>query len=218
MSPISGDRPRTRGGLSVSAGDQQQQGRNHDQLNETSMWNDQSEHDVESRPRHSRKNGQLLPLRALHGAVASSRVPTQGGNVSVNQILARDRELREHATTRPWHQDGTSIRLRLVGPLPQAKVVVDPYGPNPRDAQLLLHRVNTYEDLEHEIEVLRDALRDTRARLDSTDGLAQGLPTAEILETLTADLLAQINVVLGDRRRSVRSRQVSQQPSRRSEG
>jgi hypothetical protein len=65
--------------------------------------------------------------------------------VSVDKILARDRELRGHATARPWHQSGQGIRLRLVGPLPHETVVADPYGPNPQDAQLLLHRINTYE-------------------------------------------------------------------------
>ena len=75
--------------------------------------------------------------------------------MTVNKALARDRELREHATARPWHEDGPGTRLRLVGPLPRSTVVVEPYVPNPQDAPLLLHRVNTYEELEQEIERLR---------------------------------------------------------------
>ena len=67
--------------------------------------------------------------------------------MSVDKALARDRELRAHATARPWHEDGQGVRLRLVGPLPRSSVVVDPYRPNPQDAPLLLHRVNTYEEL-----------------------------------------------------------------------
>ena len=94
--------------------------------------------------------------------------------MSVNKILARDRELREHATARPWHQAGQGIRLRLVGPLPRATIVVDPYGPNPQDAPLLLHRINTYEELEREIERLRATLRDARARLDYARGHSTG--------------------------------------------
>jgi hypothetical protein len=120
--------------------------------------------------------------------------------VSVNKCLARDRELRVHATARPWHQSGQGIRLRLLGPLPRATVVVDPYGPNPQDAALLLHRINTYEELEREIERLRGALRDARARLDSTKGLSTDLPTEQIFETLASDLEARINAALGDRR------------------
>ena len=88
--------------------------------------------------------------------------------MSVDKALERDRELRAHATARPWHQDGQGIRFRLVGPLPRSTVVVDPYMPNPQDAPLLLHRINTYEELEEEIERLRATLRDVRARLDST--------------------------------------------------
>jgi hypothetical protein len=121
--------------------------------------------------------------------------------VSVDKILARDRQLREHATARPWHQSGQGIRLRLVGPLPPETVVVDPYGPNPQDAQLLLHRINTYEELEWEIERLRVALRDARARLDSTKGLSTDLPTEQIFESLTSDLEARISAALGDRTR-----------------
>jgi hypothetical protein len=85
--------------------------------------------------------------------------------MTVDKALVQDRELREHATARPWHQDGHGSRLRLVGPLPRSTVVVDPYAPNPQDAPLLLHRVNTYEELEAEIERLRAWLRDVRARL-----------------------------------------------------
>jgi hypothetical protein len=120
--------------------------------------------------------------------------------VSVNNILARDRELREHATARPWHQSGQGIRLRLVGPLPRASVVVDPYGPNPQDAPLLLHRINTYEELEREIERLWAALRDARARLDSAKGLARDLPAEQFVGTLASDLEARISAALGDRR------------------
>jgi hypothetical protein len=112
--------------------------------------------------------------------------------LSVDRALARDRELRVHATPRPWHQDGQGIRFRLVGPLPRATVVVDPYAPNPQDAPLLLHRINTYEELEEEIERLRAALRDVRAQLDSTSGLET--------ESLVRDLRAGINAALGDRR------------------
>ena len=123
--------------------------------------------------------------------------------MSVNTILARDRELRTHATARPWHQSGQGIRLRLVGPLPRATVVVDPYGPNPQDAPLLLHRINTYEELEQEIERLWAALRDARARLDSAKGLAGDLPAEQIIGTLASDLEARISAALGDRRGGV---------------
>jgi hypothetical protein len=112
--------------------------------------------------------------------------------VSVDKALARDRELRAHATARPWHQDGQGIRFRLVGPLPRATVVVDPYAPNPQDAPLLLHRINTYEELEEEIERLRAALRDVRAQLDSTSSLAT--------DSLARDLRSGITAALGDRR------------------
>ena len=87
--------------------------------------------------------------------------------VTVNDALARDRALRDHATPRPWHEDGPSTRMRLVGPLPRSTVVVDPYTPNPQDALLLLHRVNTYEELEQEVERLRAWLRDVRGRLET---------------------------------------------------
>ncbi len=120
--------------------------------------------------------------------------------MSVDKALARDRELRAHATARPWHQDGNGIRLRLVGPLPRSTVVVDPYGPSPQDAPLLLHRVNTYEELEEEIERLRAWLRDVRARLDTTPSRATGLPADQDFESLARDLRAGISAALGDRR------------------
>ena len=119
--------------------------------------------------------------------------------MSVNNILARDRELREHATARPWHQSGQGMRLRLVGPLPRATVVVDPYAPNPQDAPLLVHRINTYEELEREIERLWAALRDARARLDSAKSLARGV-AAEQIGTLTRDLDARLSAALGEHR------------------
>jgi hypothetical protein len=120
--------------------------------------------------------------------------------VSVNKILARDRELREHATARPWHQSGEGIRAMLVGPLPRATIVVHPYGPNPQDAPLLLHRINTYEELEREIERLWAALRDARARLDTAKGLARGIPAERTIVTLAGDLEARISAALRDRR------------------
>jgi hypothetical protein len=120
--------------------------------------------------------------------------------VSVDRALARDRELRTNATARPWHEDGSGIRLRLVGPLPRATIVVDPYRPNPQDARLLLHRVNTYEELENEIERLRAWLRDVRARLDGIPSRATNLPTDQDFESLARDLRAGINAALGDRR------------------
>lgn len=122
--------------------------------------------------------------------------------MTVDKALAQDRELRTHATPRPWHQDGHGGRLRLVGPLPRSTVVVDPYAPNPQDAPLLLHRVNTYEELEAEIERLRAWLRDVRARLDVTPG-----PTAPIdqdFESLARDLRTGISAALGDRRANAR--------------
>ena len=119
--------------------------------------------------------------------------------MSVDKALERDRELRAHATARPWHQDGQGIRFRLVGPLPRSTVVVDPYMPNPQDAPLLLHRINTYEELEEEIERLRTTLRDVRARLDSTsDGATD--PGQHDFESLARDLRAGITSALGDRR------------------
>jgi len=120
--------------------------------------------------------------------------------VSVDKTLARDRELREHATARPWHQDGQGVRFRLVGPLPRSTIVVDPYAPNPQDAPLLLHRINTYEVLEEEIERLRAMLRDLRARLDSTSSLSTDHPTVRDIESLARDLRAGIDTALGDRR------------------
>jgi hypothetical protein len=120
--------------------------------------------------------------------------------VSVDKILARDRELREHATARPWHQDGHGVRFRLVGPLPRATIVVDPYAPNPQDAPLLLHRINTFEELEAEIERLRALLRELRARLDSTASRSTDLPAKQDFESLARDLRAGINAALGDRR------------------
>jgi hypothetical protein len=120
--------------------------------------------------------------------------------VIVDTILARDKELRTHATARPWHQAGEGIRLRLLGPLPQATVVVDPYAPNPQDAPLLLHRVNTYEDLELEIERLRATLRDLRAELDSANDTSSDLPVEELYRSLADDLKARIGAALGERR------------------
>ena len=120
--------------------------------------------------------------------------------MSVDRVLARDQELRAHATPRPWHEDGQALRLRLVGPLPRSTVVVDPYAPNPPDAPLLLHRVNTYEELEMEIERLRAWLRDVRARLDTTPGRATKLPGDHDFEALARDLRASISAALGDRR------------------
>jgi hypothetical protein len=120
-------------------------------------------------------------------------------SVSVDKAIARDRELRTTATARPWHEDGSGTRLRLVGPLPRSTIVVDPYRPNPQDARLLLHRVNTYEELENEIERLRAWLRDVRARLDTAPSRATNLP-AEDFESLARDLRAGITAALGDRR------------------
>jgi hypothetical protein len=118
--------------------------------------------------------------------------------VSVDRALARDRELRAHATSRPWHEEGHGPRLRLVGPLPRSTVVVDPYTPNPQDAPLLLHRVNTYEELEEETERLRAWLREVRARLDTESGAAT-LPGDQDFGTLARDLRAGITAALGDR-------------------
>lgn len=120
--------------------------------------------------------------------------------MSVDKALARDRELRTKATTRPWHEDGSGTRLRLVGPLPRSTIVVDPYGPNPQDARLLLHRVNTYEELEEEIERLRAWLRDVRARLDGTASRAPSLPGDQDFEALARDLRAGIDAALGESR------------------
>ena len=120
--------------------------------------------------------------------------------MSVDKALALDRELRAHATARPWHQDGHGTRLRLVGPLPRSTVVVDPYAPNPQDAPLLLHRVNTYEELEAEIERLRAWLRDVRARLDVPPSRATRPAMDQDFESLARDLRAGISAALGDRR------------------
>jgi ElaB/YqjD/DUF883 family membrane-anchored ribosome-binding protein len=120
--------------------------------------------------------------------------------VSVDKTLARDRELREYATPRPWHQDGQGTNHRLVGPLPRSTVVVDPYAPNPQDAPLLLHRVNTYEQLDEEIERLREALRELRAQLDAIRAVSGTLPTEEVYESLARELRARISAALGDGR------------------
>jgi len=120
--------------------------------------------------------------------------------VSVDKALARDRELREYATPRPWHQDGQGTRHRLVGPLPRSTVVVDPYAPNPQDAPLLLHRVNTYEELDEEIERLRAALREVRERLDATRTVSDALPTEEVYESLARSLRERISAALGEPR------------------
>lgn len=120
--------------------------------------------------------------------------------MSVDKALARDRELRVHATSRPWHQDGPGSRFRLVGPLPRSTVVVDPYAPNPQDAPLILHRINTYEDLDAEIERLRAVLREAQAELEASRQRSSELPAAEILDSLTNDLRARIGSALGDRR------------------
>lgn len=118
--------------------------------------------------------------------------------MSVDRSLARDRELREFATTRPWHQEGQATRFRLVGPLPRSTVVVDPYGPNPQDGPLLLHRVNTYEELDLEIERLRSALRDVREQLDAVSSASTSLPTEELYESLRSELRTRISAVLGE--------------------
>lgn len=118
--------------------------------------------------------------------------------MSVDRSLARGRELREFATTRPWHQEGQATRFRLVGPLPRSTVVVDPYGPNPQDGPLLLHRVNTYEELDLEIERLRSALRDVREQLDAVSSASTSLPTEELYESLRSELRTRISAVLGE--------------------
>jgi hypothetical protein len=120
--------------------------------------------------------------------------------VSVDKALARDRDLRAHATPTPWHQDGQGTRFRLLGPLPRASVVVDPYAPNPQDAPLLLHRVNTYEALEDEIERLRAVLREIRAELEATRRRAGELPAEDVVWSLANDLRERIGSVLGDGR------------------
>ena len=120
--------------------------------------------------------------------------------MSVDKALARDRELREYATPRPWHQDGQGTRHRLVGPLPRSSVVVDPYAPNPQDAPLLLHRVNTYEELDGEIERLRAALREVREQLDATSSASNALPAEEVYESLARSLRERIAAALGEGR------------------
>lgn len=120
--------------------------------------------------------------------------------MSVDKALARDRELRDYATPRPWHQDGQGTRHRLVGPLPRSTVVVDPYAPNPQDAPLLLHRVNTYEELDDEIERLRAALREVREELDATRTISSALPTEEVYESLARSVRERISAALGERR------------------
>ena len=119
--------------------------------------------------------------------------------MSVDKALERDRVLRANTTARPWHEDGSGTMLRLVGPLPRSTIVVDPYRPNPQDARLLLHRVNTYEELEEEIERLRAWLRDIRARLDGTSGRATSSAADEDFESLAHDLRTGIAAALGDR-------------------
>jgi hypothetical protein len=120
--------------------------------------------------------------------------------VSVEKLLARDRELREYATARPWHQDGQGNRLKLVGPLPRSTVVVDPYAPNPQDGPLLLHRVNTYEQLDAEIERLRSALRELREQVDTLSTVSRSLPTEEVYEALARELRGRISAALGEGR------------------
>jgi hypothetical protein len=88
--------------------------------------------------------------------------------------------------------------LRLLGPLPRSTVVVDPYAPNPQDAPLLLHRVNTYEELEEEIERLRAWLRDVRGRLETAPRQSSALQGDYDFQSLARDLGASINAALGD--------------------
>ena len=120
--------------------------------------------------------------------------------MSVDKALDQDRELRAYATPRPWHREGHGITFRLVGPLPRSAVVVDPYAPNPQDGPLLIHRVNTYEKLEDEIERLRATLREIRAELEATRRRASELSAEEIVGSLANDLRARIGAVLGDGR------------------
>jgi hypothetical protein len=136
--------------------------------------------------------------------------------VSVDKALARDRELRPNATARPWREDGSGINARVVGPLPRSTIVVDPYGPNPQDARLLLHRVNTYEELEEEIERLRAWLRDVRARLESASSRAPTPPDDRDFESLARDLRAGISAALGERRTGaeLRSAATGRRPQR----
>ncbi|HEU4971787.1 MAG TPA: hypothetical protein VFT35_07715 [Gaiellaceae bacterium] len=120
--------------------------------------------------------------------------------MNVDKLLARDRELRQYATARPWHQDGHGTRIRLVGPLPRSTVVVDPYAPNPQDSPLLLHRVNTYEQLDDEIERLRAALRELREQLAELSTASGDLPTEELYESLARELRGRISAALGEGR------------------
>jgi hypothetical protein len=120
--------------------------------------------------------------------------------VSVDKALARDRKLRDYATPRPWHQDGQGTRHRLVGPLPRSTVVVDPYAPNPQDAPLLLHRVNTYEELTEEIDRLRATLREVQEQFDATRTASSALPTEEVYESLARSLRERISAALGEHR------------------
>lgn len=123
--------------------------------------------------------------------------------MSVDKAFARDRELRANATARPWHEDGSGTRMRLLGPLPRSTIVVDPYGPNPQDARLLLHRVNTYEELEDEIERLRAWLRDVRTHLNGAGARAGSRSDNQDFDSLARDLRAGIDAALGDRRSGV---------------
>jgi hypothetical protein len=88
--------------------------------------------------------------------------------------------------------------LRLVGPLPRSTVVVDPYTPNPQDALLLLHRVNTYEELEQEVERLRAWLRDVRGRLETAPRESSRLRGDYDFQALLRDLGTSITAALGD--------------------
>jgi hypothetical protein len=78
--------------------------------------------------------------------------------------------------------------------------VVDPYAPNPQDGPLLLHRVNTYEQLDAEIERLRSSLRELRDQLDALSPVSSVLPTEELYESLARDLRARISAALGEGR------------------
>jgi hypothetical protein len=84
--------------------------------------------------------------------------------------------------------------------LPRSSIVVDPYAPNPQDAPLLLHRVNTYEQLDDEIERLRAALRELREQLDALQTVSSELPTEELYESLARDLRGRISAALGEGR------------------
>jgi hypothetical protein len=135
--------------------------------------------------------------------------------VSVDKAIARDRDLRGNATPTPWHQDGHGTRFRLLGPLPRATVVVDPYAPNPQDAPLLLHRVNTYEALEEEIERLRAALREVRAELEATRLRRSEVAAEDLVWSLTNDLRLRIGAALGDARADGRDQGAARIPDAR---